>query len=160
MSSLSSKVPEDAYLLSRTDALHPLAAFSRHAFELDGDTWPSVEHYFQAMKFRDRRIREAIRDAPHPRLAQKIARRRFWKIRRDWKKLRRVLMTRATYIKCLTHPEVRDELLATGELTIVENSLYDHYWGCGRDQRGNNYFGKMLMDVRNRLREEKARQAV
>ena len=38
---------------------------------------------------------------------------------------------------------------------IVESSLYDHYWGCGRDQRGHNYYGKMLMDVRDKLRAER-----
>ncbi len=63
-------------------------------------------------------------------------------------------MTRGTYIKCLTHPEVKEALLATGDKVIVENSLYDHFWGCGRDQRGHNYYGKMLMDVRKRLRKD------
>jgi len=152
--SLFVKIPEDAVLLSRDDASHPLAAYSKHDFELDAAQWPSVEHYFQAMKFLDPALQEKIRQAPHPKMAARIARNNFWKIRRDWKKIRRVIMTRATYIKCRSHAEVANALLATENRAIVERSLYDHYWGCGRDQRGHNYFGKMLMAVRDRLVEE------
>lgn len=154
--SIFTKLPDDAFCLNRDDAHHPLAAFSKHSFELEGQGWLSVEHYFQAMKFSDTALQQRIRDASHPLLAQKIARRNFWKVRGDWKKIQRVIMTRATYTKCRTHPEVAEALLATGERMIVEQSLYDHYWGCGRDQRGYNYYGKMLMDVRQRLREEGA----
>ncbi len=149
------RIPEDAVFLNSADPLNPLAAWSHHPFELDGATWPSVEHYFQAMIFLDPGLRERIRNASHPREARRIARRRFWKKRRDWKKLRWVLMTRGTWIKCLTHPEVAEALEATGERFIVEDSLYDYYWGCGRDQRGHNYYGRMLMDIRKRLRQEK-----
>ena len=31
---------------------------------------------------------------------------------------------------------------------------YDCYWGCGRDTRGLNTYGKVLMNVRARLRKE------
>lgn len=153
-------LPADAIFLSRDDAINPLAAYSRHSFELDGATWPSVEHYFQSMKFNDKDLQEKIRQAHHPRDAAKIAKYKFWKVRRDWKKIQRVVMTRAAYIKCKTHSEVAEALLATGDRLLVESSLYDHYWGCGRDQRGENYFGKMLMDVRKRLREEATQASV
>ncbi len=142
------RIPDDALFLNRDDPHNPLAAWSRHA------SWPSVEHYFQAMKFRDPELRERIRNASHPREAQRIARRHFWKVRRDWKKVRRVIMTRGLWIKCHAHPEVADALEATGDRPIVEDSLYDYYWGCGRDQRGHNYYGKVLMDIRERWRRE------
>ena len=152
--SIFKSVPDDAVFLSREDANEPLAAWSRHGFDLDGHHWPSVEHYFQAMKFADTPLMDTIRQAGHPRDTAKIARRNFWKVRRDWKKIQLVVMTRGTYIKCRTHPDVAEALLATGDSLLVEQSLYDRYWGCGRDYRGDNYYGRMLMDVRRRLREE------
>ncbi len=151
---LFTKLPDDAVMLDRADATHPLASHSRHGFELDGCEWPSVEHYFQAMKFEEPHLREKIRKAPSPKVAKIIARWHFWKIRRDWKTVQRVMMTRGTWIKCHAHPEVAQALLDTGDQMIVETSLYDYYWGCGRDQRGHNYYGKMLMDIRKRLRAE------
>jgi predicted NAD-dependent protein-ADP-ribosyltransferase YbiA (DUF1768 family) len=37
---------------------------------------------------------------------------------------------------------------------LVESSNYDYFWGCGRDRRGENMYGKVLMNVREKLREE------
>jgi hypothetical protein len=65
-------------------------------------------------------------------------------------------MTRAFYLKCRTHPEAAEALLATGERPILETSQYDYFWGCGRDLRGENAYGQVLMAVRQRLREEQA----
>ncbi len=146
--------------LSRTDANEPLSSFSRFGFSLDDAQWPSVEHYFQAMKFEDLEYREAIRTAPHPKKARKLGRSRFHKLRADWSKLRRVVMTRAVYIRCRTHPEVAARLLETGDARLVENNAYDYYWGCGRDRRGRNTYGEVLMDVRRKLREEASPPAV
>ena len=149
-----SAFPDDAIFLSRGDASNPLSAYSRHGFDLDGAFWPSVEHYFQGMKFTSSDLQRRIREAPHPRQAARIARRNFWRVRRDWKKIQVVVMTRGVYIKCRSHEEVSRTLLETDERMIVEASLYDHFWGCGRDQRGRNHFGRVLMDVRKRLRSD------
>lgn len=157
---LFNKLPEDAIFICRDDTEEPLASFSHHEFELDGLQWPSVEHYFQAMKFADPALKEKIRSTPHPKIAQKTARWQFWKVRKDWKDIQRSMMTRGTWIKCHAYPAIAQKLLETDERMIVESSLYDHYWGCGRDQRGHNYYGKMLMDVRNKLRQEAMGQAV
>ncbi len=149
---------EDAYRLSMRDALHPLASFSRHEIELDDLRWPSVEHYVQGMQLADPAKRPDVAAAPHPEaaiaLAKKLTRWRPRARQRDWKRLQLVYMTRGTYTKARAYQEVREALLDTGERTIVETSQYDYYWGCGRDTRGENRFGRMLMDVRARLREE------
>ncbi len=140
--------------LSRLDPTHPLAAYSRHGFELDGAEWPSVEHYYQAMKFADADYREQIRSARHPADATKLGKSKKHGRRKDWDKVKETYMTRGTYIKCRTHPDVTQALLATGNVQIVETSAYDYYWGCGRDLRGENVYGKVLMNVRERLRKE------
>ncbi len=146
--------PDPVYL-SRSDQNEPLSSFSKYGFELDGCYWPSVEHYYQAMKFDDEAYREKIRFADHPRKARKYGRSRLKRIRADWKKVREVIMTRAVYIKCRTHSDLASLLLQTGERELVENSQFDYYWGCGRDSRGRNTYGKVLMKVRDKLLSER-----
>lgn len=63
-------------------------------------------------------------------------------------------MTRAIYTKCKTHPAVAKCLLETGNKKLVENSAYDYFWGCGRDRRAENTYGKVMMNVREKLKQE------
>ena len=152
---MPANTPEEIYL-SRSDANEPLSSYSRHGFQLDDQFWPSVEHYFQGMKFEDPADEEKVRLAQHPAKARRLGRSRFRKLRKDWSKRRRVIMTRAVYTKCRTHPEVAERLLSTGDAKLVESSQYDYFWGCGRDRRGHNTYGLVLMDVRDKLRDELA----
>ena len=152
---MPANTPEEIYL-SRSDANEPLSSYSRHGFQLDDQFWPSVEHYFQGMKFEDPADQEKVRLAQHPAKARRLGRSRLRKLRKDWSKRRRVIMTRAVYTKCRTHPEVAERLLSTGDAKLVESSQYDYFWGCGRDRRGHNTYGLVLMDVRDKLRDELA----
>ena len=145
----------DTFYLARSDVNEPLSSFSRHGFELEGEFWPSVEHYFQGMKFDNPADREKVRLTEHPAKARRLGRSRFRRVRKDWSQVRRVMMTRAVYMKCRTHPGVAERLLDTGSATLVENSQYDYFWGCGRDGRGHNTYGLVLMDVRSKLRDER-----
>jgi len=62
-----------------------LSNFSRHPITVDGATWPTVEHYFQAMKFPDDPARqERIRRARTPTEAKRIAWERGTAVRPDW----------------------------------------------------------------------------
>ncbi len=140
--------------VSRSNPLDPLAAYSKHGFDLDDDHWPSVEHYYQAMKFEDPDLRAQIRDASNPDAAVKLAKKNKRRIRADWKNVRVTMMTRGVYIKCRSHPEVAQALLDTDAEKILETSQYDYYWGCGRDGRGENAYGQVLMNVRERLQQE------
>ncbi|CAA0082435.1 Riboflavin biosynthesis protein [Zhongshania aliphaticivorans] len=150
----SNKDDNKPLYLTREDPKHPLAAYSKHAFELDGFEWPSVEHYYQAMKFDDADYREQIRQAAHPAEAAKLGKSRKHQRRKDWKKHSVTYMTRGCYIKCRAHTDVAELLLNSGDAEIKNTSQYDYFWGSGRDTRGDNNFGKMLMGVRKKLREE------
>ena len=143
--------PGNVIYVSRQDVTHPLSSYSKYGFHLDDAEWPSAEHYYQAMKFEDDAIREKIRQAPHPRDASKLAKQYKKQVRKDWDKIQATVMKRGTYMKCRTHKDVASALLKTGDKKIVENSQYDYYWGCGRDGRGKNNYGKILMDIREKL---------
>ncbi|MEE2730670.1 NADAR family protein [Ketobacter sp.] len=144
----------NALYFSRSDADQLLGAWSPHPFQLEAREWPTVEHYFQAMKFADPAYQEKIRRAESPKQARKLGRTRFKKIRADWRKVKVVVMTRALYTQCRTYSHKAGALLDTGDQRLVENSSYDYFWGCGRDRRGTNMYGQVLMNVRNKLRQE------
>ena len=155
MGGLFDLADSDATYFSRSDADEILGAWSNHPFLLEDKQWPTVEHYYQAMKFEDPSAQEKVRTAASPKQARKLGRSRFRRIRKDWKKVKSVYMTRALYTKCKTHPDVAEQLLKTGSSKLVENSLYDYYWGCGRDRRGTNMYGQVLMNVRDKLLSER-----
>lgn len=147
---------EDAVFLSRSDESQILGTHAIQPFMLDEKEWLSVEHYFQAMKFETTSPEyfEKIRHAPDAKKARKMGATRFKKVRDDWKKVRRVVMTRAIYTRAHAHPESAKALLETDNRKLMENSQYDYFWGCGRDRRGENTYGQVLMDVREKLRKE------
>lgn len=148
--------PEPATYVSRVDAANPLSSYSPHPFLLDDLEWPTVEHYFHGMKFNHPDQRVAIRGAPTPHDAEALAEQHADAVRKDWKQIQTTIMTRALYIKCRTYPDIAEILLSTQDQKLVETSLYDYFWGCGRDGRGHNHYGKVLMNVRERLRQEQA----
>ncbi len=147
---------ENDLFLSRSDPENRFGTHASLSFELEGKRWPTVEHYFQGMKFSDETQQEKVRNAPTPQQARKLGRKRHKSFRKDWKKVRETVMTRGVYTRCRTHPDLADELLATGDQKIVENSNFDYFWGCGRDRRGENAYGRVLMNVRAKLRSEQS----
>lgn len=146
---------EDSKFLSRLDPRELLGTVSNHPIQLEDRVWPTVEHYVQAIQFENGDKQEKIRMAASTDAARKLGKTGwFKKNRKNWKSLRFVYMTRAIYTKCKAYPEIAEALLATQEEHLVENDQYDYYWGCGRDRRGENAFGRVLMQVRAKLREE------
>ncbi|MFT6907989.1 MAG: ribA/ribD-fused uncharacterized protein [Oleiphilaceae bacterium] len=147
---------EEAVFLSRSDESQILGTHTIQPFTLDGKEWLTVEHYFQAMKFETTSpdYFEKIRQASDAKKARKLGLTRFKKVRDDWKKVRRVVMTRAVYTRSHAHSDTESALLETGNRKIIENSQYDYFWGCGRDRRGDNIYGHVLMDVRQKLLSE------
>lgn len=124
-------------------------------FELDGKQWQSAEHYYQAMKSNSPAYQERVRLAATVKKATKLGKSWFIRKRPDWKAVQSTVMTRAVYTQCRTYSDMAESLLETGDEKIVENSQFDYYWGCGRDRRGENEYGKMLMNIRDKLKAEK-----
>lgn len=112
-----------------------------------------MEHYFQAQKFFDPKHRERIRTAASPQHAKVLGRTTTIPIRTDWNEVRERVMKHALRLK-FAAPKLRTLLLATKSRVLVENSPYDRYWGCGRDGRGKNRLGALLVEVRQELREQ------
>lgn len=130
--------------------------FSRHSIDLQGQTWPTSEHYYQAQKYQGtphQDLCDQIRQAPTPEAAAALGRNPMYAVQSDWEAIKPEIMYRAVRTKFLMHGAIQAELLGTGEELIVENSPLDAYWGCGADGKGHNQLGKILMQVRQEIRQ-------
>jgi ribA/ribD-fused uncharacterized protein len=141
------------YFYSTKDPYGAFSNFSRYEFELDGLNWPTSEHYFQAQKFEDPDYREKIRAAPSPKIAARLGRSHKVPLRPDWEEIKDAIMRKAVLAKIHAHPELKQLLLSTGQEEIIENSAKDYYWGCGANGSGRNRLGKILMEIRDELRD-------
>lgn len=128
--------------------------FSDHGFRLFGRSWPTAEHCFQAQRFAGTPYEEQIRRARSPKEAKRLGRTKGFPIRRDWDSIRIDVMRAIVLRKFLTHEDLRHLLLSTGDAPIAENARYDFYWGLGADGSGRNMLGRILMEVREILRDE------
>jgi hypothetical protein len=142
------------YFFSRSDEWFELSNFYPQGFEDDDGTyWPTVEHYFQAMKFtgpENEAYREMIRQSHSPKQAKQLGQSRKNPIRPDWEQVKDEVMLDALRRK-FTNPKMREVLLQTKRRPLFENSPYDKYWGIGRDHNGKNRLGQLLMQVRSEI---------
>jgi ribA/ribD-fused uncharacterized protein len=127
--------------------------FSPHGFELDGKFWKTSEHYFQAQKFVGTIFEEQIRLCKSPSDAAKLGRDRSKPLRLDWEEVKDNIMRKAVLQKFKTNQDIQKILLSTGDEYLVENTTSDYYWGCGTDGTGKNMLGKILVEVREFLKE-------
>ncbi|MFY0665764.1 MAG: NADAR family protein [Natronospirillum sp.] len=154
MALFAPETDESAVRVNRLDSSEILGCCIPRPFTLDDHEWLTAEHYYQAMKYPDRSRFDAIRQAPDAEQARKLGRGWLKRPRSDWKSVRSIIMTRAIYTQARTHADFADALLATEDQGILETSQYDYFWGIGRDQRGQNQYGKVLQNVRAKLRSE------
>lgn len=145
--------------ISRYDENDLFGSYSDHGFDLENRHWPTVEHYYEAMKFSDFEYQEIIRNSESPAIANELGHVRKQKRVKGWKKNRMLMMIRAIYTKCKAYPHIAERLIDTGNDMLMENSQYDYFWGCGRDRLGRNTYGKVLINIRKKLQEEKRQDA-
>lgn len=130
--------------------------FSPHGIHIQGTNWSTVEHYYQAQKFVgtvDAALIPLIHKAQTPEKAAAMGRDCERQLRPDWEQVKTQVMRAAVLRKFLTHTDIQAILISTGEQLIVENSPTDYYWGCGGDRSGYNHLGKILMSVRQEIRQ-------
>jgi N-glycosidase YbiA len=126
--------------------------FAPYPIYLKEKTWATSEHYFQAQKFVGTVHEEIIRQTETPGKAAKMGRERDRPLRDDWEAVKDDIMIEALHAKFSQHPDLKDKLLATGNAELIEHTANDRYWGDGGDGSGKNMLGRLLMEVRDRLR--------
>jgi len=144
-----------------------LSNFSPHPIEIDGQSYPTVEHWYQSQKLAfapapsdpsdpsdhssASALFQRIKDAASPEEAAAIGRRaeREGAIRPDWPDVKLAVMERGLRAKFRGNAAARRALLATRGKQIVESSPHDYFWGTGWNGTGSNWLGRLLVAVRD-----------
>ena len=135
---------------SFTGKYNYLSNFYPCEVELDGEIYQSTEHAFQAAKTDNPDSRKKIRDCGYAGQAKRLG--RAVSCRSDWDDVRINIMTDLVRQKFTKHLDLQEKLLETGNRKLVEGNWHgDTFWGtCGG--HGENYLGKILMEIREELR--------
>lgn len=144
---------ENAFKFSRFDVDSPLSTCSAHPILLEDKNWLTCEHYYNTKIARTSVQAKNIAKCESGKEACELMAPWYRLKVTAWKAQRAVLMTRALYTKVQMYEEVKQALLATDDLLIVETSQYDYFWGIGRDARGENQLGKAWMNIRSKIKE-------
>lgn len=117
---------------------------------IDGITYATTEHAYQAQKAGNLRQRVYVVEAATAGEAKK--RGKTVELRSDWDKVKVEIMYKANMAKYLNHLDLQEKLLATGTRDIIEGNTWgDTFWGAV-DGKGQNHLGRIIMQVRFFLR--------
>jgi ribA/ribD-fused uncharacterized protein len=120
---------------------------------LRGDNYPSLEHAYQAAKTIRHTDRFFFQELITTAGEAKRAGRRL-KIRDDWESVKLDVMLTLLREK-FKQPKFKSLLLSTDNEELVEGNTWgDTFWGVCNG-KGENHLGKLLMKVREELRDEK-----
>lgn len=129
-----------------------LSNFYESPVEYLGITYQNNEAAFQSMKtFRpdEREKFSSINPSDAKKAGRKV------KLRTDWEEVKDSCMYGICFAKFQQNPELKQLLLNTGEEYLEEGNLWgDKVWGTVNGD-GENKLGKILMQVREKLRGEK-----
>jgi ribA/ribD-fused uncharacterized protein len=141
---------------------------SEHPIEVDGEKFPTVEHYFQAMKakeFDDQEIYKKIVSSKTPKAAKAAGKKVKNFVTEVWDAKREAVMEKGVKAKFVQHPELRKQLLETKDKIIGKADARNTFWGIGTGMssdkakvpskwRGQNKLGKLLMEIRQTLKDQ------
>lgn len=128
-----------------------LSNFQMCQIEYEGVIYPSTEHAYQAAKTLDIKLRQAIAKLSTPGEAKKYANK--IKLRDNWDKIKEQVMYDVCKYKFTMHPDLKAKLLSTNEEELIEGNYWgDTYWGECPLGNGQNKLGKILMRIRNEIR--------
>lgn len=137
-------------------------------FVIQGVTYNCVEQWMMAEKarlFRDKEAYAKIMNASDPADQKRFGREVKGYDDGKWASVRYRIVFEGVVEKYRQNSDLREKLLATGDLTFVEASPEDKIWGIGMDAdhpdatrpgrwRGQNLLGKATTEARRIIREE------
>lgn len=143
-----------------------LSNFWSTPIHYDGLVYPSVENAFQAAKLDPLekvtiKIKEeviTIDRSTFTRITAREAKKYGGKVpldKKEWDKGKYKLMSDLVLQKFVSNQDLKEMLLATEDAYLEEtNSWNDLYWGKNEDGQGENNLGKILMGVRDTIKNK------
>ena len=134
-----------------------LSNFSQSEFEFDGLTYYSSEAAFQAQKCSTMEGKIKYTLIKNPLRVKQMGRREQLPL--DWEDKSYDIMYSILKAK-FYNPILKEKLLSTGDAHLEEgNTWHDNRWGncyCEKckDIKGFNYLGRILMQIREEIKEE------
>jgi len=74
--------------------------------------------------------------------------------RKDWERVKIKVMDTVLWHKFTQHPQLKSQLMSTGNCKFVEDSTTDLFWGIGENGKGRNELGKALERLRHKFMNE------
>ena len=136
-----------------------LSNFGAYPLEVNGIAIPTSEALYQACRFpAEPELQRLVISQPNPMAAKIEANKKADRTRADWFDINVRLMRWVLRVKLACNYESFGHLLdSTGEMPIVEYSRRDRFWGAryeGSELVGVNALGRLLMELREQLRED------
>ena len=134
-----------------------LSNFSQTQFEYDGLTYFNSESAFHAQKCSNPLDRVKYTLIKNPIRAKQLGRREV--LPDNWEEISYDIMYSILKVK-FSNPTLKEKLLSTGDAYLEEgNTWHDNRWGnCScdkcKDIKGLNYLGRILMRIREEIKEE------
>lgn len=130
---------------SFTNNYYFLSNFSDSVFVYDGIQYQNAEAAFQAQKCENPKDREqfsSLNSTEAKKLGRKVS------LRKDWESVKVDLMRQIVTEKFQQNPDLKEQLLATGNAYLEEGNTWgDRIWGTV-DGKGANLLGQILMALR------------
>lgn len=162
---------EPVFFFSGNPALKENEAFSNMyeaKIQIDGTTFPTVEHYYQwskARMFGDADIQAKIMKTASAKSVKAYGKKVKEFKEEEWNAKKDEIMKTALDAKFMQHPELAEKLKATGDRPLAEANPRDKYWGIGTSSDtskakdpakwpGKNVMGKLLAEIRTKLKTD------
>ncbi len=124
-----------------------LSNFHHSTMTINRITWPTVEHYYQAMKTADTTMWERMARLTRPGDARVFG--QLLSMRSDWDQIKLAAMYKGLVNK-FSDPLLRTCLLTTPGYLEETNGWGDKFWGKVNNE-GENWLGYSLMYIRDRI---------
>jgi ribA/ribD-fused uncharacterized protein len=158
------------FFFSGNPALNEYKEFSNMheaPMQIEGITFPTVEHYFQwskARQFGDAAIQAKILATPSPKTVKALGRKVTGYTEEAWAESKDRVMAIALKAKFMQHPSLLAKLRGTGTRRLAEADPRGKYWGIGTSADtskatspdrwpGKNRMGSLLEALRTELTE-------